>query len=92
MTLTYCQVCLQPLSVREALWGRRLNGLATELCEKCGLATHYGSCVIPARIVKPKDKAKVEAGVLFASRWILASLRNKEFYSLSEANEAVGIL
>ena len=56
------------------------------------LATHYGSCVIPARIVKPKDKAKVEAGVLFASRWILASLRNKEFYSLSEANEAVGIL
>ena len=55
------------------------------------LATHYGSCVIPTRVVKPKDKAKVESGVLLASRWILASLRNKEFDSLEAANEAVSI-
>ena len=49
------------------------------------------SCVIPTRVVKPKDKAKVESGVLLASRWILASLRNKEFDSLEAANEAVSI-
>lgn len=56
------------------------------------LAEHYGTCVIPARVRKPKDKAKAEAGVLVASRWILAALRNKVFYSLADLNEAIGIL
>jgi transposase len=39
------------------------------------LAQHYGTAVLPARVRKPKDKAKVEAGVLVAERWILAVLR-----------------
>ena len=56
------------------------------------LAEHYGTCVIPARVKKPKDKAKAEAGVLLASRWILAALRNKTFYSLPELNEAIEVL
>ena len=55
------------------------------------LSEHYGSCVIPARVGKPKDKAKVESGVLLASRWILASLRDRRFFSLEQANEAIGI-
>ena len=37
VNLTYCQVCLQPLSVGGALWDRRLNNLATEFYDKCGL-------------------------------------------------------
>ena len=53
------------------------------------LAEHYGACVIPTRVRRPKDKAKVEAGVLLASRWILAALRNTTFYSLEELNEAI---
>ena len=53
------------------------------------LAEHYGAVVIPARVRKPKDKAKVEAGVLLAQRWILAVLRNQTFFSLSELNEAI---
>lgn len=53
------------------------------------LAEHYGTCVIPARARRPKDKAKAEAGVLLASRWILAALRNKTFYSLEELNESI---
>ncbi len=40
------------------------------------LATHYGAVVIPARVRKPKDKAKVESAVLVVQRWILAVLRH----------------
>jgi transposase len=53
------------------------------------LAEHYGAVVIPARIAKPKDKAKVESGVLLAQRWILARLRNQTFFSLTELNRAI---
>jgi transposase len=53
------------------------------------LAQHYGTTIIPARPGKPKDKAKVEAGVLLAQRWILACLRNRTFYSLAEMNQAI---
>ncbi|MGH7612122.1 MAG: IS21 family transposase [Candidatus Dormibacteria bacterium] len=53
------------------------------------MASHYGCAVIPARPYKPRDKAKVEAGVLLAERWILASLRHHTFFSLAEANLAI---
>jgi transposase len=53
------------------------------------MAEHYGFTVIPARVRKPKDKAKVENGVLIAERWILARLRHHTFFSIAEANEAV---
>ena len=41
------------------------------------MAAHYGVAIIPTRPGKPRDKAKVEAGVLLAERWILARLRNR---------------
>lgn len=53
------------------------------------LARHYGAAVIPARVRKPRDKAKVEQGVLLAERWILAALRNHTFFSLAEVRDAV---
>lgn len=53
------------------------------------LAQHYGAAVIPARSGKPKDKAKVESAVLIAERWILAPLRNRTFFSLTELNRAI---
>lgn len=56
------------------------------------LAEHYGFAVIPARPRKPKDKAKVEAGVLIAERWILARLRHHTFCALAEVNVAVADL
>ncbi len=56
------------------------------------LAEHYGTCIIPARAAKPKDKAKVEVAVLVAQRWILAVLRNRTFYSLKELNDAIALL
>jgi transposase len=42
-------------------------------------ASHYGTAVLPARPCKPRDKAKVEAGVLVVEHWILARLRNQRF-------------
>ena len=53
------------------------------------MAQHYGTTILAARPGKPKDKAKVEAGVLVAQRWILACLRNRRFSSLHELNEAI---
>lgn len=53
------------------------------------MAQHYGVTVIPARPRKPKDKAKVEGGVLIVQRWILAALRNRTFFSLAELNVAI---
>lgn len=55
-------------------------------------AQHYGIAVVPARPLKPKDKAKVENAVLVAQRWILACLRNHTFFSLDELNDAVAEL
>jgi transposase len=60
-----------------------LNPTYTEMAE------HYGCAVLPARPRKPRDKAKVEAGVLIAQRWILAVLRHRTFYSLAELNTAI---
>jgi transposase len=56
------------------------------------LATHYASAVLPARPYRPKDKAKVEAGVLLVERWVLARLRNQRFFSLGELNRSIAEL
>ncbi len=56
------------------------------------LATHYGAVVVPARPGKAKDKAKVESMVLVAQRWILARLRNCQFFELAELNAAISKL
>jgi len=53
------------------------------------MAAYYGCAVIPTRVKAPKDKAKVENGLLQAERWILAPLRNRVFHSLHEANLAI---
>ena len=53
------------------------------------MASHYGVGVLPARPRRPKDKAKVEAGVRFAQSYILGRLRQQTFFSLAEANQAI---
>ncbi len=56
------------------------------------LAQHYGTTILPARPAHPRDKAKVENGVLLAERWILARLRNQAFFSLDELNQRIAEL
>jgi len=53
------------------------------------LADHYCVSIVPARVRRPRDKAKVENGVLQAERWIAAPLRNRRFFSLGELNDAI---
>ena len=36
------------------------------------MAGHYGTAILPTRVRKPRDKAKVEVAVLEVERWILA--------------------
>lgn len=56
------------------------------------MAAHYGAAVVPTRVRKPRDKAKVEVGVQVVERWILACLRNRRPFGLEEANAAVRAL
>lgn len=51
------------------------------------MVAHYRTAVIPARVRRPQDKAKVEAGVQLVERWILAALRDRKFFSLRELND-----
>jgi transposase len=56
------------------------------------LAQHYDLAIVPARPGKPRDKAKVEAAVLVAQRWIVACLRNRTFFTLDDLNLAIAEL
>jgi hypothetical protein len=51
------------------------------------MAWHYGTA--RARPYKPRDKAKVEVGVQVVGRWVLARLRHRRFFSLTELNAAI---
>lgn len=53
------------------------------------LATHYDTAILPARPYKPRDKAKVEGAVLIVQRYVLARLRNRQFFGLVELNTAI---
>jgi transposase len=53
------------------------------------MAAHYDTAIVPARPRKPRDKAKVEVAVLLATRWIIAKLRNRQFFSLTDLNDAI---
>ena len=55
------------------------------------MAAHYGVGVLPTRPRKPRDKAKVEAGVRFAQTYILGRLRRRTFFTLAEANAAIAV-
>ncbi len=53
------------------------------------LAEHYGTAIIPARIRHPKDKPSAEGNVGHVSTWIIAALRDEQFFSLAELNKAI---
>ena len=53
------------------------------------MATHYGTAILPARMRKPRYKAKVEVAVQVVQRWLLARSRNRWFFSLAELDVAI---
>jgi transposase len=56
------------------------------------MARHFGTAIMPTRVRKPRDKAKVEVAVQVVERWILARLRHRRFFSLVELNGAIRAL
>ena len=55
-------------------------------------ARYYDCAVVPARVHRPKDKAKAEKGIQDVERRILAAVRHRTFFSLTELNEALSWL
>ncbi|WP_157834827.1 IS21 family transposase [Acetivibrio clariflavus] len=53
------------------------------------MALHYRTTIVPARAGKPKDKASDENMVGNVSRRIMAALRNRQFFSIYEINQAI---
>ena len=53
------------------------------------MAEHYGTAIIPARPVSPRDKPNVEGTVGVIETWILAALRNRKFFTFEELNRAI---
>ena len=53
------------------------------------MAEHYNCAIIPARVRAPKDKPNAEGTVGVISTWIIAALRDEQFFSLAELNAAI---
>ncbi|RIV22774.1 IS21 family transposase [Alicyclobacillaceae bacterium I2511] len=53
------------------------------------MAEYYHVAVLPARPRHPKDKPAAEKGVQFVETQVLARIRNRSFFSLSELNKVL---
>ena len=53
------------------------------------MAEHYNCTIVPARVRAPKDKPNAEGTVGVISTWIVAALRDEQFFSLGELNTAI---
>ena len=62
---------------------QRINAIYHELAE------HYGTAIIPARVRKPRDKPNAEGSVGNISTWIVAALRNEQFFTIAELNTEI---
>ena len=62
---------------------QRINAVYQEMAE------HYNTAIIPARVRAPKDKPNAEGTVGNISTWIIAALRDEQFFSLAELNQAI---
>jgi transposase len=53
------------------------------------MAEHYGTAIIPARPITPRDKPNAEGTVGVIETWIIAALRNRKYFSFEELNSAI---
>jgi len=53
------------------------------------LANHYNTTVVPTRAYRPKDKALVENQVKLIYARVYAKIRDRQFFSLGELNQAI---
>lgn len=55
------------------------------------MARHYHAAVVPARALRPKDKASTEGHVKITGQRIIAKLRNEQFFSLADLNNEISV-
>lgn len=55
------------------------------------MGNHYGTVIVPARPLHPKDKSNVECSVRLVYMRVFAELRNEVFHSIEELNAAASI-
>lgn len=65
----------------------RYEPIFTEMIQQWAL--HNGLTLLSSRVRKPKDKAPVESEVKLVYQRIYAPLRNEEFFSQAELNQAI---
>ena len=53
------------------------------------MAEYYNTAIVPTRVRHPQDKSLAEGTVKFATTWVIAALRNRQFFSLEEVKKAV---
>ena len=53
------------------------------------MAEHYNVAILPARVRHPKDTPNAEGSTGKISTWITAALRDEQFFSLAELNDAI---
>lgn len=69
---------------------RRANRYEPELNPSLAdFALHFDTCILPARVGKPKDKPLVEGAVRILYQRVYTRLRDRSFTSLVELNEAL---
>ena len=52
-------------------------------------AEHYNTAIIPARVRHPKDKPVAEGEVSRILMWIIAALRNEQFFTIEALNREI---
>jgi transposase len=72
--------------IKSCLYDPQVNRTYAEM------AAHFGAAILPARPMRPRDKAKVEQAVLIVERWLLGRLRHRIFYGLADVNAAIADL
>ena len=80
--------CIVPDNLKSAVSKPdRYEPTLTELMDQ--FCIHYDTAIMPARVVKPKDKPSVEKSVNLAYERVYAPIRDMEFFSLKELNNQI---
>ena len=75
--------CLKSAVIKADKYEPQINETFNEF------ANHYGTVILPARALHPQDKSLAENFVRNAYNQIYAPLRNQEFFSVEELNNAL---
>jgi transposase len=74
---------LKSAVIKASRYEPELNQALEDFCN------YYQMAIVPARVIKPRDKALVENQVKLVYTRVFAKLRNQHFFDLSSLNDAI---